>query len=1288
MVQLSDGLAMIALGVRGDAPPVTEQPPLADGVHLRWTFDRSLGFPWHGFFLYRRQSGTVERTCLASGFRAMVGETPSTTGFVGADEFRSDRPLVLTDDFPTPDRYELDLGPYNDFGRTFLQLAIHDGEVATWVRGEIGFRGRQGRLHCVDLTDLGHLDPRRPIVLDGFEIDVRGRRATTDDIDVAGGAVIRLTEPSDLVRLVFDQGGKDSIVVGTSPVDPGPPGLPGRAPARFAAEGLDEAGKRTATGVLSGDATVRLTATGRPIATVVLRADTDRPVLLTRICRGTADRTRRSVRVTADHRGVPVASATVTGRPGEVVPFEFRADAIDRVRLTDGDGAGAMPDAALVELCYQPLLLTGSLGWEPLDGCPQPITLPLTHPDYPASGARRQDAAAARAEADARLRYPAPPTFGDPEFTELHAALVSLVEGGPGVPMADPSRAPDLVGVPIDPTGAALPTMPAQHPLDLLLLTAIHPAMAQMLGLYRLDDTAVPGTSYDYLLLADTTGVSGGSAKKAFNAWRQNDPGVLAAIVSDEAAGPATPLPAPTDVRAYALPGGTIGAAHLAGSVGLRWHLPTAGDVLLPQSAVTYHLWRDRQGDATDPVPSGGLGDHLTAAGPALVAEPVLDPFHPVQWPPQWPPRAMYRVDPLTDEGWYAYRLSGMDLFGRFSPTSGPARWYQWAPTPSPTPWYHTDPPGETVVHPGAVRILDKIPPPVPAGVEATVLDPDDPYLVRDTAYDTWRAGQPADLVGLRVSWRWTAAQLAQAPDTAEFRVYWNPGGTPPSGPPAWQDRVHVTPIGDGVPSGDGLRFEVFLPTADGTVFATGVPLLPTTAVPLKYAHVGVSAADAVAHTADAARWASGAWGGRPGNEGRLGGPAKVYRVRREPPPAPVIPAGGERVFATPADYAARSFHTFRWTPGTNLTTHIHRALDESVFAADRRARPRPALSAADTALFPDPAVEPRWNATLRAQVATELNALNGSPDLPAAYRALSDDALRVLAGLTGTERAFTQLTSAALDPDDPATADRPGPDDPPDRPADPGLRIFVDTLDGRSRNRYLYRASHVDGAQNRGPLSLSCPPVWLPRVTPPRTPAVRSASGGESAVTLTWASNREPDLAAYRVYRTADEARARDPRAMELVHTVAVTAGDPRPGRVDWVDSPVPAQTTLWYRLAAVDTAGNVSPPTRPIPARAYRSVPPSAPDWTASGWNTTGDAVHLEWAHYEPGLRSLVQRRLDGATRWIAVSGWLDADTAAFDDPTADPTAGHFYRVLVRDATGNVSPTAPARLVPEAGP
>ena len=50
-LQTSD-LVMVALGVNGDAPPLALQPPLVDGLHLRWPFVRARGFPGDGYYLF------------------------------------------------------------------------------------------------------------------------------------------------------------------------------------------------------------------------------------------------------------------------------------------------------------------------------------------------------------------------------------------------------------------------------------------------------------------------------------------------------------------------------------------------------------------------------------------------------------------------------------------------------------------------------------------------------------------------------------------------------------------------------------------------------------------------------------------------------------------------------------------------------------------------------------------------------------------------------------------------------------------------------------------------------------------------------------------------------------------------------------------------------------------------------------------------------------------------------------------------------------------------------------
>ena len=96
----------------------------------------------------------------------------------------------------------------------------------------------------------------------------------------------------------------------------------------------------------------------------------------------------------------------------------------------------------------------------------------------------------------------------------------------------------------------------AQRPLDLVLLGSLHPAVAQMLGLYWRDAAVAPGQAFDYLLLADHDGSLGGTAASAL-AWLVTpDWDVVDGFVAfNKRLAAAAPLAAPARPRAYSLPG-------------------------------------------------------------------------------------------------------------------------------------------------------------------------------------------------------------------------------------------------------------------------------------------------------------------------------------------------------------------------------------------------------------------------------------------------------------------------------------------------------------------------------------------------------------------------------------------------------------------------------------------------------------------------------------------------------------------------------------------------------------
>ncbi|HET8914006.1 MAG TPA: hypothetical protein VFN23_21210, partial [Ktedonobacteraceae bacterium] len=327
------------------------------------------------------------------------------------------------------------------------------------------------------------------------------------------------------------------------------------------------------------------------------------------------------------------------------------------------------------------------------------------------------------------------------------------------------------------------PALAPQRIIDTVLLSTLQPAIAQMTGIYWVDQKATSATAFDYLLVADYSGVGGLNSANVLARLQQDNFATLeGCIVFNKQIAPAVPLQSPGDLRLYALPGNSRLTANgtnqdASNNVGLRWDLSvTDQGNLLPGRAIMYHLWRASLGNGTAPTVPGSYTP-ITQNQPVLVSGNLNSA---VQISPAWPPFRMYYVDPALADGWYSYEVSGIDIFGRHSPNSGPGPWYEWIPVPDPRPRYYKDPPGNSIVNPSAVQLLSERVPPAPTGIEAYALDPQDPTLLRDSAYNAWFAtlssAEKQSLVGLRVRWSWTQAQMQQAPDTSEFRIYYHSG--------------------------------------------------------------------------------------------------------------------------------------------------------------------------------------------------------------------------------------------------------------------------------------------------------------------------------------------------------------------------------------------------------------------------------------------------------------------------------------------------------------------------------
>ena len=1331
----TENLVMLALGIMDDFPPNSLQPPLKDGVHLRWAFDRERGFPWHGYFLFRRIHQGGRPLCLGPRFRKEVkpGRSLGLQMVLPEGTFSSDRPLAFTESFLPAAQPEFDLRK-----RRHLRFELPATETAREFHAKIGFLGDGEKPLTETIKQCAEFNPREagsvpnPYLRSKFEFesqDIRGRRTGENRIEILGNAPgllctgilqIKLPAASVSVELtILVSGSRDGALAEVLALDSDEKAV------------IDKA-------VISGetDKLQTITLSGKSISSIRI-AGSEKGFHLRRVCYTTetvkppkpGDITLRGF-----HGQVPVATTKLSGTAGEVVTAVVSADVMTSIEIEGGS-------AVLIDLCIASGSQGLANGWEPLLNTP--LCLPVAEPGYPCVG-KPLTLSLAETMALGRIHYGIPPfssSWGGQNFTYMHQVLQDLVQGGPAAgPMASRVAA-YAVTPPIDPEDFP-PQMPLQSPLDMLLLGSLHPAVAMMLGLYWVDETAVLGTAYDYMIIADHDGSFRGSPGAALAALAEATPQAPLADDVDvwttynKKREKAPPLAPPAAPQVFALPGALTGPTDTPDArnmAGLRWQLNAAPDgALLPGEPIGYHLWRSDLGASAPTAPPPDTSYQLLTKDRLIMAsESSVPPAMTAKRASDWPPFPLMKFDRGLVDGWYSYRLSAVDIWGRHSAMSGPGPWQQWqwpAPTPTnpvpPKPWYYVEPPADREVNAFAVCLLDKTPPPRPPAVEATALDPLDSMLLQDTAYLAWSGANwwdnltptvQGERLGLRVKWAWTIDQWTQAPDTTEFRIYFHPGSEPPAGDYTdslnWSERIYVvgyhehsTIVNDAQGNPAARLYDVLLPVAGGPLFG-GVLLAPSETEPVVYAHVSVSAADDKTHTPDAPQWASGSFGGRTGNEGRVGTPAKIYRVLRAAPPAPGPMDTSDKVWATRADYHSRSFYTFRWLKSGTYKAHIFRALDDTLFQTDwaRRGQSSPtSLDPTDIDSFPIPS----WTQATRDAVAAEINGLPVNPNnadftdtIRTAYEALSDQAMRTLAGLSGNEKAFQQLTHEPLDPADAINADRRGPDGNATYIPDPNRRAYTAQLDGRARNRYFFRAAYVNAAGTEGPFSLSSPPVYLPKVEPPRAPVIIKATGEHLRATVAWTTDNTETTGTVHIYRAESERQVRDIRLMTLVATLPPTVGGGNNAVLtEWSDDGLPGAQTYHYRITLTDAHGNVSPPSPSISVFVPDEMPPSL-FWKDQEWmiQDTASAALLAWPSdgvvptgFRPALRLrwesaakdpafLLSRRSSTALGWHLASSGVgnefatpQANQFVFLDVEVSPRDDLEYRILVSNSSG----------------
>lgn len=307
------------------------------------------------------------------------------------------------------------------------------------------------------------------------------------------------------------------------------------------------------------------------------------------------------------------------------------------------------------------------------------------------------------------------------------------------------------------------PVLRKQYPLESVLLASLSPAVAQALGLYWIDTFVEPSDSYDYLILADHLGVVDRffqpDTDRAVDLSIFGPDGDLAEAVDGYvtfgvSAATTEPPNAPAEPAVFELPPRPPGSGTGHRNVtGLSWIHPTSETGRsLPETPVQYHVWRTLYGEERpeDPAPSSTFTPitSLPKGTDDDSQQPILATRQAHAQPDDWPDSTIHLMDSSLDDGWYGYRIAGVDVFGRVSPQSGDATW--------------RDSTDNTQIHSFGIEVVDDVPPPPPRAVTA------------DHHPTQTEAGVGNGM--MTVQWYWPSSAQAQAPDTTAFQIHYQPG--------------------------------------------------------------------------------------------------------------------------------------------------------------------------------------------------------------------------------------------------------------------------------------------------------------------------------------------------------------------------------------------------------------------------------------------------------------------------------------------------------------------------------
>jgi hypothetical protein len=524
-------------------------------------------------------------------------------------------------------------------------------------------------------------------------------------------------------------------------------------------------------------------------------------------------------------------------------------------------------------------------------------------------------------------------TLGPPP----HSTLYYVEEpDDPALPTPDSPYASEAeVRAYLDSYGGTQPlTQWSLEPMQLVMLLALDPEIARLLGLLYIDKTADPDTEYDYRIIGHWADVD-----RSYTLTN------LSRARTESLDAPHLTL-AQSPVEYQTLAGDTTREDRL---VALRWDPPTANpeleltaeDGIKPVRFLPRVKPLGARPCSLPPPPSAEFVAvrRRTPAGDEEVAPLAVTPEEGEDGQLTWP--TFFYLDRNVDYECYAYFVEGLDIFGRRSPSSNVL----------------------------VADVQDFTGPPPPLNIAATVFQSADTATINELPAPRRDALFPAGSShdkALHISWVWPDDFLTTVPDLKEFHVYYKVTGYETlsgdtwADPNLWVDTGVVISVGAGQPLPPRLTAAGVTNAKYYEAIVLAPPMTANDDAPVVYGYAGVGGVDHDPFN----------------NPGPVSPPSVIVARDFDPPGPPPVPSLDKG--PDPTDKGSNAVLSFSWDADARYAYHLMRLPGKRLAGVDTPTGALPLCLASDeptcTGDAP-PCVEERRQFTLRrkAQAHPEL---------------------------------------------------------------------------------------------------------------------------------------------------------------------------------------------------------------------------------------------------------------------------------------------------------------------------